>query len=149
VTTFRTADRLQIVTTHSPAYAWQHFTTHLRSVRPCILLGREASTMTAKSRQGRLAADLYSPAEVAKALGCSEWWVKEQARRRRIPFAWIGGAYRFTHEHLGEIVRIFEVRPTEDGEPEAAPRRRSPRTPAIQSAPLLKAKQPRRSRSAA
>ncbi|WP_433082730.1 helix-turn-helix domain-containing protein [Dactylosporangium sp. CA-052675] len=54
---------------------------------------------------------LHRPAEVAKILDCSEWWVKEQARRRRIPFAWIGGSYRFTDEHLAEIIRIFEVRP--------------------------------------
>jgi len=54
---------------------------------------------------------LYSPAEIAKALGCSEWWVKEQARKRRIPFTWIGGSYRFTNEHLTEIIRIFEKRP--------------------------------------
>jgi hypothetical protein len=50
----------------------------------------------------------YLPRDVAKILKCSEWWVKEQARRRRIPYCWIGGGYRFTPEHLTEIVRIFE-----------------------------------------
>ena len=55
----------------------------------------------------------YRPAEVAQVLRCSEWWVKEQARQRRIPFCWIGGGYRFTVEHLAEIARLFEVRPTE------------------------------------
>src|SRR5262245_66542463 len=53
----------------------------------------------------------YRPAEVAVMLRCSEWWVKEQARRRRIPYSWIGGSYLFTDEHVTEIVRIFEVRP--------------------------------------
>jgi hypothetical protein len=56
---------------------------------------------------------LHSAADVARALRCSEWWVKEQARRRRIPFCWIGGSYRFTGEHLAEIVRLCEVRPAE------------------------------------
>jgi hypothetical protein len=45
-------------------------------------------------------------------LRCSEWWVKEQARKRRIPYSWIGGSYLFTEEHIAEIVRLFEVRPT-------------------------------------
>ncbi len=56
---------------------------------------------------------LHSAADVAQALGCSEWWVKEQARRGRIPFTKPGGSYRFTAEHFAEIMRIFESRPTE------------------------------------
>lgn len=57
---------------------------------------------------------LYRPAEVAKMLRCSEWWIKEQARKRRIPFSWIGGSYRFTDEHVKEIVHLFEERPASD-----------------------------------
>ncbi|MGW7356543.1 excisionase family DNA-binding protein, partial [Streptomyces sp. NPDC054802] len=53
---------------------------------------------------------LYRPAEVADALGCSEWWVKEQARKGRIPFTRTGGGYRFTAEHYQEIIRVFEER---------------------------------------
>ncbi len=53
----------------------------------------------------------HRAADVARMLRCSEWWVKEQARRRRIPYCWIGGGYLFTDEHVVEIVRIFEVRP--------------------------------------
>lgn len=56
---------------------------------------------------------LWTPAEVAERLRCSQWWVKEQARRRRIPFCWIGGSYRFTEEHVAVIVRLFEVQPEE------------------------------------
>jgi hypothetical protein len=54
---------------------------------------------------------LYRPAEVAKRLCCSEWWIKEQARNRRIPFSWISGSYRFTEDHIAEIVRLFEELP--------------------------------------
>src|SRR5439155_22954629 len=65
----------------------------------------------------------YRPAEVATLLHCSEWWVKEQARKRRIPFCWIGGSYRFTDEHIAEIAQLFEVRPTEpvNGSPTTQP----------------------------
>jgi hypothetical protein len=63
---------------------------------------------------------LRTAAEVAVVLRCSEWWVKEQARRRRIPFCWIGGSYRFTDEHVTAIVRLFEV------SPEAAPTATTP-----------------------
>jgi len=89
---------------------------------------------------------LYSPTEIAKALGCSEWWVKEQARGRRIPFAWIGGSYRFTGEHLAEIIRIYEMRPTTGGQVEieatSSPRPRVART--AEPAVRLKARQPKR-----
>jgi excisionase family DNA binding protein len=95
--------------------------------------------------------DLYSPAEAAAALGCSEWWIKEQARNRRIPFAWIGGSYRFTSAHLVEIVAIFEVRPTDAAEQTNTPRRRA--APAsvspLRPATRLVAKKPRRNRPAA
>jgi hypothetical protein len=63
----------------------------------------------------------YRPAEVAAMLRCSEWWVKEQARKRRIPYAWIGGSYLFTAEHIAEIVRRFEVQPTDTGTGPATP----------------------------
>ncbi|RZU50674.1 helix-turn-helix protein [Krasilnikovia cinnamomea] len=56
----------------------------------------------------------YRPAEVARLLRCSEWWIKEQARHRRIPFSWIGGSYLFTEEHIAAIVRLFEVKPGDD-----------------------------------
>ncbi|GHF27830.1 hypothetical protein GCM10018790_01500 [Kitasatospora xanthocidica] len=54
---------------------------------------------------------LHRPADIAKAIGMSEWWVKEQARRGRIPFTKPGRAYRFTAEQFAEIVRMYEVRP--------------------------------------
>ncbi|MFI1466186.1 helix-turn-helix domain-containing protein [Streptomyces wuyuanensis] len=91
---------------------------------------------------------LHSAADVAQALGCSEWWVKEQARRGRIPFTKPAGSYRFTDEHFAEIMRIFESRPAQTNSaavPAApAPRRRAVTT-AVAVAPL-KARTPRRAR---
>lgn len=91
---------------------------------------------------------LYLPSDIAKALHCSEWWVKEQARKGRIPFTKPAGSYRFTAEHFAEIMRIFESRPTERHDA-PAPAKRAPRRRAITTAtsiPSLKAKTPRRAR---
>jgi hypothetical protein len=66
---------------------------------------------------GHAPAGFYRAAEVARILRCSEWWVKEQARQRRIPFCWIGGSYLFTDAHVAAIVRLFEVQPVEDQAP--------------------------------
>ena len=96
---------------------------------------------------------LYTPEEVADALRCSEWWVKEQARRRRIPFTRVGGAYRFTEEHWKEIVSFFEERPDGKESPDSAPsstsRSRRPRGAPATSAVQLRARRPRRLRDAA
>lgn len=97
----------------------------------------------------------YRPAEVARMLRCSQWWVTEQARRRRIPFCWIGGGYRFTPEHVAEIARLFEVRPTTPAPPAAAssgmpqPRRRPAEDNATAEVVRLRARTPRRARSTA
>ena len=89
---------------------------------------------------------VYLPRDIAKALHCSEWWVKEQARRGRIPFCKPGGRYRFTAEHFAEILRIFESLPADSGSTvtSAAPVRR--RQTAQVAAPVtrLKARTPRR-----
>lgn len=54
---------------------------------------------------------LYRPEEIAEALGCSAWWVKDRARRGLIPHTRVGRAYRFTAAHLAEIVRLHEEHP--------------------------------------
>jgi hypothetical protein len=89
----------------------------------------------------------YRPAEVARLLRCSEWWVKEQARRRRIPFCWIGGSYLFTDEHIAAIVRLFEVRPSDPG-PVAGTARtvRPSAVPGGDASSRLRARPPRRLR---
>jgi hypothetical protein len=81
-------------------------------MKPAELSSRRTSASSSRSEP-----TLYRPAEIAKLLHCSEWWVKEQARKRRIPFSWIGGSYRFTEQHLAEIVRVFEVRPIGNATP--------------------------------
>ncbi|MBX7264790.1 hypothetical protein KIF24_01110 [Micromonospora sp. Llam7] len=84
-------------------------------------------------------------------LRCSEWWVKEQARRRRIPYCWIGGSYLFTEEHIREILRLFEVRPSGDSAQAPAPGRSPLRTVGAEDVPVvqLSARVPRRARRAA
>jgi excisionase family DNA binding protein len=93
---------------------------------------------------------LFRPAEIADALGCSEWWVKEQARRRRIPFTRVGGAYRFTADHLAEIIALFEERPALPARStsETVPAQRSRRQRKPEPTTRLKARPPRRLRAA-
>ncbi|MFF0293058.1 helix-turn-helix domain-containing protein [Kitasatospora sp. NPDC004614] len=93
---------------------------------------------------------LFQPADVAKALGKSEWWVKEQARRGRIPFTKPGRAYRFTAEQVAEIVGLYEERPAiavvskprvaSTGEPGKQSRDQQPSRPVTR----LRARVPRR-----
>lgn len=93
----------------------------------------------------------YSAAEVAASLGCSEWWVKEQARRRRIPFMRSGSGYRFTNDHVREIFHILEERPEEASPSEgsaSSPRRRA-KAQAAGPVVQLRARRPRRTRNAA
>ncbi|MEV7934915.1 helix-turn-helix domain-containing protein [Kitasatospora sp. NPDC088264] len=93
---------------------------------------------------------LFYPVDVAKALGMSEWWVKEQARRGRIPFTKPGRAYRFTAEQVAEIVRMYEARPTIVAAPQAravaaAAPKKSVRDPQpSRSTTRLRARMPRR-----
>lgn len=93
---------------------------------------------------------LHRAADVARILGCSEWWVKEQARKRRIPYSFIGGSYRFTDQHIIEIVKLFEVRPDEPGESAPLPRRAAAQGRADdgRASRRLVARTPRRTRMA-
>jgi hypothetical protein len=38
-------------------------------------------------------------------------WLERRAAAREIPFSMLGGAYRFTTEHLAEIIHLNEQRP--------------------------------------
>lgn len=99
---------------------------------------------------GPASTTFYLPAEVAQILRCSEWWVRDQARKRRIPHTRIAGGYRFTPEHVAETARLFEVRPMTPAAP-TAPRRAGTATPgtaADSTEPVLRlvARTPRRVR---
>jgi hypothetical protein len=91
----------------------------------------------------------HRAADVARLLKCSAWWVKEQARRGRIPYCWIGGSYLFTDEHVREIVRLHEVQPVDLAATRSAPRRSA--SPTGEDRPgsvvQLKARMPRRLRA--
>jgi hypothetical protein len=90
---------------------------------------------------------VYLPRDIAKALHCSEWWVKEQARKGVIPFSKVGGSYRFSADHFDEIMRIFEKRPSEPARvaTDAVPASRRPaRTMPAEPVAKLTARTPRR-----
>ncbi len=51
-----------------------------------------------------------SPEDVAKTLGTSPWWVKEQARRGRIPHLRVGrGRIRLLPEHVDALLALITV----------------------------------------
>lgn len=97
---------------------------------------------------------LFEAEEVAAALGCSGWWVKEQARRRRIPFIRSGGGYRFTEAHFAEILRLLEERPVvrqqqSNSASDSPPSGRRPRkAQQLEPAVRLRPRVPRRARQA-
>lgn len=131
---------------HMPALAaWQEHRQTCLDSKP----GRRTACMVGPAPTP---ATLYSAADVAKELRCSEWWVKEQARRRRIPHCRIAGSYRFTAAHLAEIIRLFEVRPTGQPGPSGPPERAAVRTTTTahdgQPPVVLRARTPRRVRKA-
>ena len=90
---------------------------------------------------------LRKPEDIAEALGCSAWWVREKARRREIPFVKVGGAYRFTDDHLTEIIALFEQRPGEPSSSRASTPRRRAQTPPSEVVVRLQARAPRRRRT--
>ena len=107
--------------------------------------------MSSQRHESGTPEELYSAAEAAKALRCSVWWLKEQARNRRIPFLMLGGAYRFTAAHLAEIIALYEYRPPVTLEPlpgVAGPRTGSRRDRSARTPPTgLRPRPPRRKRA--
>jgi len=74
---------------------------------------------------------VHTPAEAAAILRVRQSWLERQAAARKIPFTMLGGAYRFTDDHLAEIVRMNEKIPT--AEVPEAPRHPGPRTHRFQA----------------
>ncbi|MEV5600242.1 helix-turn-helix domain-containing protein [Streptomyces sp. NPDC052299] len=95
---------------------------------------------------------LYRPEDVATVLGCSAWWVKDRARRRLIPFVRVGRAYRFSGEHLAEIILMNEEGPDRSSQHSrstpAPAAKHQPRQQADEATPTarLRARPPRRTR---
>ncbi|RSM56606.1 DNA-binding protein [Actinoplanes sp. ATCC 53533] len=94
------------------------------------------------------------PAQVAEIFRCSEWWIKEQARKERIPYCKAGGSYKFSRQHVKEIARIFShdaatPAPANPGRPSKVPRkpRRTTVAPSSESVQLV-ARIPRRAQAA-
>lgn len=93
---------------------------------------------------------LHLPEEVAAVLGCSAWWVKDRARRRLIPFTRVGRAYRFSDDHLAEIIRMHEERPARNPQRPSGMTASAPQPPVRRQsegpapARSLKARPPRR-----
>lgn len=63
-----------------------------------------------------------TPEEIAEMLGASPYWVREQARRGRVPHLRFGrGRIRFLPEHVDALVRLVTVEGhTADEEPPEA-----------------------------
>jgi hypothetical protein len=57
---------------------------------------------------------IHTTAEAAVILRVKESWLERQAQLRKIPFTMLSGSYRFTDEHLNEIVRLNEKLPLAD-----------------------------------
>jgi excisionase family DNA binding protein len=58
---------------------------------------------------------LYTAAEAAEILRVKQSWLERQAAARKIPFTLLGGAYRFTADHLAAIVLMHEEVPSPSG----------------------------------
>jgi excisionase family DNA binding protein len=58
---------------------------------------------------------LYTAAEAAEILRVKQSWLERQAAARQIPFTMLGGAYRFTADHLAVIVQTYEIVPSPSG----------------------------------
>lgn len=103
--------------------------------------------MTANAHDGLPV--LHTPEEVAKQLGRSGWWVREQCRRERFPHTRAGGAIRFTHQQFEEILQILECRPgaaPQTARPSGGGRRHTSKVTARPSTPQLRARPPRKPR---
>lgn len=68
------------------------------------------STESKQARPSELP-NLLTTEEAAAVLRVKTSWLERQAACRRIPFSMLGGCYRFTTEHLTQIVVIFEETP--------------------------------------
>ncbi|GID26816.1 helix-turn-helix domain-containing protein [Paractinoplanes brasiliensis] len=64
---------------------------------------------------------IFTIPEAAQILRVKPSWLEKKAAARRIPFTMLGGAYRFSPEHLQQIILAFEHRPQPTAERESRP----------------------------
>lgn len=88
----------------------------------------------------------FDAKEAGEIIGKSENWMKTKARAGTIPCSKIGRDWRWTSEHLSEILRMSEQRPKSSALP--APRSSGTRQD-DGTVPLLRSKPPRRKPKAA
>jgi len=72
--------------------------------------------------------NVYTLSEAAQLLRVRESWLERQAAARRIPFTMLAGSYRFTGDHLIQIVRMHEIKPVAEDTPPVPADSRRPRT---------------------
>lgn len=77
---------------------------------------------------------VHTVAEAAWILRVKESWLERQAAARKIPFTMLGGCYRFTAEHLAEIVRLNEQVPPATADAESDRPRHKRRAPQTETA---------------
>jgi excisionase family DNA binding protein len=61
--------------------------------------------------------NVYTVPEAARLLRVRESWLEREAAARRIPFTMLAGSYRFTSDHLIQIVRMHEIKPAAEAAP--------------------------------
>lgn len=87
---------------------------------------------------------VYTIGEAAAILKVKPSWLERKAANRQIPFTLLGGAYRFTRDHIFQIIGTFEQLPR----PENGHRRETRRASASRDSsavPLLRPRPPVRS----
>lgn len=84
---------------------------------------------------------LHTAREAAELLRVRTSWLERQAAARRIPFTMLGGTYRFSDDHLAQIIRLFEKVPGAD--PPRASRHRPTALPRTRPADAPGALRPR------
>lgn len=87
---------------------------------------------------------LYTAEQLGESFQITAWWIKDQARQRKIPFTKVGGQYRFTEQHAEAIICLFEQQPEQHLQ--SVPRRPS-RTRGTDEPTQLRARTPRRKAS--
>lgn len=81
---------------------------------------------------------VYTADEAALILKVKPSWLERQAAARRIPFTMLGGAYRFTAEHLRQILAEFEQTPNPTRNPSGSKSTRRGRVDSSMPVPLLR-----------